>query len=301
MNKRPVKKNFEELTKARITDTREVVISRSLTTGNYVMSPLVTFMEGDREVKRFERSALDVQSLEYVKNLRDALNVVLDKEGYYDGEPQANTIADDENWGEPTPEVETTAPAGIPMPKNDNFERAEKQFSEMQEQAEGKAPFVYVADDETLSKIPAPILDKAINEGLISEDIKSVALEAGIVDEDAPEELARGKFVEVQEDVASDSSAAEEVAEEIMDAVDILNELLNDGDITAEEYSNLAVIDSTEDVTKESIMKMVKEQRRAYKPKWMQGTGTNVVNETAEDRWELEEDETLEEDEWADL
>lgn len=81
-----MEKKYSELVKPRITDTRKMVISRINPTGQYKMVELAEFVEGDKKRAMILRGGIVIDSLINLRNVRDAINQVLDEEGFYETE-----------------------------------------------------------------------------------------------------------------------------------------------------------------------------------------------------------------------
>lgn len=75
-----LKKRYEELIKARITDTRKVIISRINDGGGYKIVELAEFTEGDRKQAMILKGGIEVDSLENLANFKDALDCVVQQE-----------------------------------------------------------------------------------------------------------------------------------------------------------------------------------------------------------------------------
>jgi hypothetical protein len=74
------KKAYVEISKAKIKDKRNIVISRIDDTENYVVAQqAVTEVDGKQSVM-FIKGAIFIESLESMYNLRDALNEAISKE-----------------------------------------------------------------------------------------------------------------------------------------------------------------------------------------------------------------------------
>lgn len=73
------KSNFIELANATISDNRQAVISR-LDDGSYTIGQKLEVKEGKKVMGIFLKGALHAADLEALQNLRDAINVVLNKE-----------------------------------------------------------------------------------------------------------------------------------------------------------------------------------------------------------------------------
>lgn len=84
-----VKKNniYTELAKPRITETRKLIISKvNNKDEHFKMVELAEVNEGDRKYTTILKGGIEIHSLLYVRNLRDALNKVLDDYGFYETE-----------------------------------------------------------------------------------------------------------------------------------------------------------------------------------------------------------------------
>lgn len=73
------KTNFVEIANATISKKRQAVISR-LDDGSYTIGQKLEVTEGDKTTGVFLKGALHAENLLAIQNLRDALNVVLEKE-----------------------------------------------------------------------------------------------------------------------------------------------------------------------------------------------------------------------------
>lgn len=75
-----LKKRYEELVKARITDTRKVIISRINDGDRYKIVELAEFTEGDRKQAMILKGGIEVDSLENLAKFKDALDCVIQQE-----------------------------------------------------------------------------------------------------------------------------------------------------------------------------------------------------------------------------
>lgn len=71
--------NFVELANAAISSKRQAVISR-LDDGSYTVGQKMEVREGEKTINIFLKGALHAADLTALQNLRDAINVVLEKE-----------------------------------------------------------------------------------------------------------------------------------------------------------------------------------------------------------------------------
>ena len=67
-------KNFQELSKAKIQDTRNLVISRNNLNQGFTLAQQVVIAEGSRQTALFIKGAFHIDDIEGLYNLRDALN-----------------------------------------------------------------------------------------------------------------------------------------------------------------------------------------------------------------------------------
>ena len=70
---------FTEIANATLSSKRQAVISR-LDDGSYTIGQKLEVKDGDKTMNVFLKGALHAEDLTAVQNLRDALNVVLEKE-----------------------------------------------------------------------------------------------------------------------------------------------------------------------------------------------------------------------------
>lgn len=73
------KSTFTEIANASLSSKRQAVISR-LDDGSYTIGQKLEVKDGDKTMNVFLKGALHAEDLTAVQNLRDALNVVLEKE-----------------------------------------------------------------------------------------------------------------------------------------------------------------------------------------------------------------------------
>ena len=73
------KSSFVEIANATLSNKRQAVISR-LEDGSYTIGQKLEVKDGDKTMHVFLKGALHAENLESLQNLRDALNVVLEKE-----------------------------------------------------------------------------------------------------------------------------------------------------------------------------------------------------------------------------
>lgn len=81
-----MEKKFIELAKPRITPTRKLIISKISATGGFKLAELGEFREGNKTRTMILRGGIEVSSLKNLRNIRDAINTILDDEGYYETE-----------------------------------------------------------------------------------------------------------------------------------------------------------------------------------------------------------------------
>lgn len=72
-------KDFTELSKAKIQDKRNLVISKN-GSGTYTLGQQIVVQEGKKQTLIFLKGAIYIDSLEGLYNLRDALNEAIQKE-----------------------------------------------------------------------------------------------------------------------------------------------------------------------------------------------------------------------------
>lgn len=73
------KGNFVEIANATLSEKRQAVVSR-LDDGSYTIGQKLEVRDGEKVMHIFLKGALHAEDLNAVQNLRDALNVVLEKE-----------------------------------------------------------------------------------------------------------------------------------------------------------------------------------------------------------------------------
>ena len=71
--------NFVEIANAMISHNRQAVISR-VNDGSYTIGQKIEVKDGDKVIPFFMKGALHAENLQALQNLRDAINVVLEKE-----------------------------------------------------------------------------------------------------------------------------------------------------------------------------------------------------------------------------
>lgn len=81
------KTRYDEITKARISDARNVVIS-TCSKGGYTIAQQMIARDGKSEVAVFMKGAIHVKDVEALEKIRDALNVVI------------SSTQEQENWDE---------------------------------------------------------------------------------------------------------------------------------------------------------------------------------------------------------
>lgn len=81
------KTRYDEITKARISDARNVVIS-TCSKGGYTIAQQMIARDGKSEVAVFMKGAIHVKDVEALEKIRDALNVVI------------SSAQEQENWDE---------------------------------------------------------------------------------------------------------------------------------------------------------------------------------------------------------
>lgn len=73
------KTNFVELANATLSSKRQAVISR-LDDGSYTVGQKLEVKDGEKTMNIFLKGALHAENINSLQNLRDAINVVLEKE-----------------------------------------------------------------------------------------------------------------------------------------------------------------------------------------------------------------------------
>lgn len=73
------KSNFVELANATLSGKRQAIISR-LDDSSYTIGQKLEVKEGEKTMHIFLKGALHAENLSALQNLRDAINVVLEKE-----------------------------------------------------------------------------------------------------------------------------------------------------------------------------------------------------------------------------
>ena len=71
--------NFVEIANAMLSSKRQAVISK-LDDGSYTIGQKLEVNDGDKNINIFLKGALHAENLTALQNLRDAINVVLNKE-----------------------------------------------------------------------------------------------------------------------------------------------------------------------------------------------------------------------------
>ena len=72
--------NYIELSKAKIQDTRNIVISSNESKGGYTMAQQISIIEGERETLIFMKNAIHIDDIDGLYNLRDAINEAIKAE-----------------------------------------------------------------------------------------------------------------------------------------------------------------------------------------------------------------------------
>lgn len=69
---------YEELSTASISDKRNIVISE-YSKGGYTLGQQVVVEEGSKKINMFVKNSIQIENIEGLYNLRDALNVAISK------------------------------------------------------------------------------------------------------------------------------------------------------------------------------------------------------------------------------
>lgn len=85
-------RKYTQLSKSRSRSTREVIISRVEPSGRYKLAELAQMDEGGHKFKRFVKGGIEIESLELLAGLYDAIRIALTAEGYYDEEKEEISI-----------------------------------------------------------------------------------------------------------------------------------------------------------------------------------------------------------------
>jgi dihydrofolate reductase len=70
---------FSQLATARLNDQKCVVISRNIDNNSITISQQVEVTEGQRRIKVFLKNGIQIDSIEGLYNLRDAINTSIDE------------------------------------------------------------------------------------------------------------------------------------------------------------------------------------------------------------------------------
>ena len=84
---------YNELSKARISDSRNVVISQC-SKGGYTIAQQLEAKEGEKTTTVFMKGAIHIETLDGLYELRDAINLAIDMNGNFDN----SEIEDSELW-----------------------------------------------------------------------------------------------------------------------------------------------------------------------------------------------------------
>lgn len=85
-------RKYTQLSKSRSRSTREVIISRVEPSGRYKLAELAQMDEGGHKFKRFVKGGIEIESLELLAGLYDAIRIALTAEGYYDEEKEEISV-----------------------------------------------------------------------------------------------------------------------------------------------------------------------------------------------------------------
>lgn len=69
---------YEELSTASISDKRNIVISE-YSKGGYTLGQQVVVEEGSKKINMFVKNSIQIENIEGLYNLRDALNIAISK------------------------------------------------------------------------------------------------------------------------------------------------------------------------------------------------------------------------------
>lgn len=81
---------YEEISRAKVTDTRSVVIS-NCSKGGYTIAQMMDVKEGDATTSVFMKGAFHVADIAGLYNIRDAINIAIKK-------TEEVSEGDDTNW-----------------------------------------------------------------------------------------------------------------------------------------------------------------------------------------------------------
>lgn len=70
------KATYEEISKASISDARNVVISKC-SKGGYTLAQQTIFTEGKNEIAMFMKGAIHIKDIDALKRVRDAINIAI--------------------------------------------------------------------------------------------------------------------------------------------------------------------------------------------------------------------------------
>jgi len=71
---------FKELSRAKIQDTRSLVVSSNSITSGFTIAQQLSVQEGNRKIEIFLKGAIHIDSIDGLIELRDALNEAIEKE-----------------------------------------------------------------------------------------------------------------------------------------------------------------------------------------------------------------------------
>lgn len=72
---------FKELSKARIQDSRNIVISKMAGSDSFTLAQQLVVVEGNKQTTMFMKGAIHIDGVKALHDLRNALNEALDKVG----------------------------------------------------------------------------------------------------------------------------------------------------------------------------------------------------------------------------
>lgn len=204
-------RKYTQLSKSRSRSTREVIISRVEPSGRYKLAELAQMDEGGHKFKRFVKGGIEIESLELLAGLYDAIRIALTAEGYYDEEKEEISVDLDLLNAQST-DVKARDAAALDQINIDASQIVSEMIENVDLGVEGQITPdeadealempKFVPDENPEETKEADKLAVALDQGLISQEQFDLLNGIGAVTEDdVPEEEQDEGFEDWEDDV----------------------------------------------------------------------------------------------------
>lgn len=219
-------RTYKQLSKSRSCDTRQIVLSRIDPTGRYKLAELVQMNEGTKRYNRFIKGGIEIENLELLAGLHDAIRIALQAEGYFDedveeiGDDVLQDIQDEFDISQ----LSQVLPVPEGYGKQEVIKTAIDAVSDMIDKVEDEIPGqMNITDTITeLAEAGSKELSEEVVADELAEDEKlAIALEQGLITQDQYGVLMNTIMVDTVEEEVIEESETEGFADEWADDVPV--------------------------------------------------------------------------------